>query len=241
VGKGWEPGGAAGEGEDEQGKGHHHDGGERWEDSSVMSVDAFPAVKREGKQDGIRRQHLDLRIRKAVCTIRSDLQTAYAPREASIPDQYTAYSIRHALITALFDMGVTETQVNAFTGHSNNSHTALSNYFHLDSKWVGQALIGPASLKDIPYAAEAVVENDNQENLADEGIENEDQAPEGAPDMALRLPSLSPSSPSYSSPSSSPSFPGTVGDRTEDDRTVTAQISQGLADLFARKKASKKK
>jgi hypothetical protein len=48
---------------------------------------------------------------------------------------YTSYSFRHSLIQALFDAGLTETQVNANTGHSNKSHTAVTWYYHLDKHW----------------------------------------------------------------------------------------------------------
>ena len=82
-------------------------------------------------------------------------------REAGIPAQYTAYSIRHALITALFEMGLNEVQVNAYTGHSNNAHTALTHYFHLDEKWVGHALV-PAEMPVSPEA-EAAIQRDNME------------------------------------------------------------------------------
>jgi site-specific recombinase XerD len=81
----------------------------------------------------------------AICRLLSKLL-----REINIPQKYTAYSIRHALITALFDMGMSEVDVNSFTGHYNNSHTAISNYFHLDSKWVGRVLIGPPPEVEIP-------------------------------------------------------------------------------------------
>jgi integrase len=53
---------------------------------------------------------------------------------------YTSYSFRHALIQALFDAGLTETQVNAYTGHSNKSHTAVTWYYHLDKHWAGEIL-----------------------------------------------------------------------------------------------------
>jgi integrase len=53
---------------------------------------------------------------------------------------YTAYSLRHALIQALFDAGLTETQVNAYTGHSHKSHTAITWYYHLDKNWAGQKI-----------------------------------------------------------------------------------------------------
>jgi hypothetical protein len=60
--------------------------------------------------------------------------------EAKIPACYTTYSIRHALITALFAKGLSEPEVNAYTGHSNNAHPALTHYFHLDEKWAGKDL-----------------------------------------------------------------------------------------------------
>jgi integrase len=49
---------------------------------------------------------------------------------AGVAAEFAAYSIRHALITWLFNHGWSELQVNAYTGHSNNSHTALDHYFH---------------------------------------------------------------------------------------------------------------
>jgi hypothetical protein len=55
---------------------------------------------------------------------------------------FTGYSFRHSLIQALFDAGLDEKQVNAYTGHSNNSHTALNYYFHLDKCWAGQKIQG---------------------------------------------------------------------------------------------------
>jgi hypothetical protein len=59
---------------------------------------------------------------------------------AGIDPQYPAYSIRHALITALIDGDLKEHEVNAYTGHSNNAHTAFTSYFHLNTKWIGRAL-----------------------------------------------------------------------------------------------------
>jgi integrase len=53
---------------------------------------------------------------------------------------YTGYSFRHALIQALFDAGLTETQVNAYTGHSNKSHTAVTWYYHLDKNWASEKI-----------------------------------------------------------------------------------------------------
>ena len=48
---------------------------------------------------------------------------------------YTGYSFRHSMIQKLFDAGLDEKQVNAYTGHSNQSHTALNYYYHLDKQW----------------------------------------------------------------------------------------------------------
>jgi integrase len=59
--------------------------------------------------------------------------------ERGIPEGFTGYSIRHAVITALFGF-MKETEVNAFTGHSNNSHTSLKYYYHLDKNWAGKML-----------------------------------------------------------------------------------------------------
>jgi site-specific recombinase XerD len=60
-------------------------------------------------------------------------------RDAGIPSMYTAYSIRHALITELFNRGLKEEEVNAYAGYSNNAYTALTNCFHLEENWVGRS------------------------------------------------------------------------------------------------------
>jgi hypothetical protein len=60
--------------------------------------------------------------------------------DAGIERKHPAYSIRHALITALFDAGLNESQANAYTGHSHNAHTAATSYFHSTTKWVGHAI-----------------------------------------------------------------------------------------------------
>ena len=94
--------------------------------------------------------------------------------EAGIPSEYTAYSIRHATITALFESGLSEIQVNAFTGHSNNSHTAVTSYYHLDSVWAGLGLAASVGLRPkasvIADAAIKAIEEDNRVNLKDEGF-----------------------------------------------------------------------
>jgi integrase len=64
--------------------------------------------------------------------------------EGRIDRSFPAYSARHALITLLIKLGFTEVEVNAFTGHSNNSHTALNHYFHLDGNWAGRRIVQEA-------------------------------------------------------------------------------------------------
>jgi integrase len=93
-------------------------------------------------------------------------------KEAGIPPIYTAYSIRHALITELFNRGLREQEANAYTGHSNNAHTALTNYFHLEENWVGRKLVGRASETTVSDEAAQVIEQDNQQ-LQDELHEGE--------------------------------------------------------------------
>jgi hypothetical protein len=102
-------------------------------------------------------------------------------KAAGIPLMYTAYSIRHALITALFNMGLKEQEVNAYTGHSNNAHTALTNYFHLDENWVGRSLVGVAAEVQVSDQAAQFIEQDNQQ-LQGELHEGEEANPEGAED-----------------------------------------------------------
>ena len=92
-----------------------------------------------------------------------------------MPSHYTAYSIRHALITALFDMGLTEVQVNAYTGHSNNAHTAVTHYFHLDSRWVGNDLE-----KTVSKEEEEALERDDEEWQEDLHEGEEDRGDGGA-------------------------------------------------------------
>jgi site-specific recombinase XerC len=71
-------------------------------------------------------------------TIRKSLASLLL--EAGIAAEFTANSIRHALISALFAAGWSETQVNAYTGHSPNYHTALKFYNHLDANWLGEEI-----------------------------------------------------------------------------------------------------
>jgi hypothetical protein len=45
---------------------------------------------------------------------------------------FTGYSFRAASMQALFDAGLSEHEVHAYTRHSNRSHTAVAFYYHLD-------------------------------------------------------------------------------------------------------------
>jgi hypothetical protein len=53
---------------------------------------------------------------------------------------FTGYSFRAATIQALFDAGLSEHEINAYTGHSNRSHTAVTFYCHLDRAWAGDMI-----------------------------------------------------------------------------------------------------
>jgi hypothetical protein len=79
-------------------------------------------------------------------------------------EEYTAYSFRHTLITYLVSCELSETEANAFTGHSHNSHTALTHYFHLDQKLVGSN-IASGALQPIPAQAARLICDDNSSEL----------------------------------------------------------------------------
>jgi hypothetical protein len=53
---------------------------------------------------------------------------------------FTGYSFRHSVIQELFDAGLSEKEVNSFTGHSNRAHTAVTFYFRLNKMWAGRKL-----------------------------------------------------------------------------------------------------
>jgi hypothetical protein len=90
--------------------------------------------------------------------------------KAGIDRHFPTYSARHALITFLLRLGFSEVEVNAYTGHSNNSHTALSHYFHLDGNWAGRKIVQEA-LKVVPEKAEEIIERDNRVQREEEGEE----------------------------------------------------------------------
>jgi site-specific recombinase XerD len=80
--------------------------------------------------------------------------------DAGIDCKYPAYSIRHALITALFDAGLNESQLSAYTGRSHNAYAATTGYFHLNSKWVGHAIAVESLSPAAVAGADPVIESD---------------------------------------------------------------------------------
>jgi hypothetical protein len=82
---------------------------------------------------------------------------------------YTGYSFRHSLIQALFDAGLDEKQVNAYTGHSNTAHTVINWYYHLDKQWAGQ------KIRTLSAEAKRAIENDGAEDGDDWGARREHQ------------------------------------------------------------------
>jgi hypothetical protein len=91
-------------------------------------------------------------------------------KDAKIPEVYKPYSIRHAVITALFQADFDEKQVNAFTGHSNNSHTALNYYYHLDRVWAGKTLAKLMKPVTATPLIQAAINRDHEEG----GIEDKE-------------------------------------------------------------------
>jgi site-specific recombinase XerD len=65
-------------------------------------------------------------------------------KEAGIPSHYTAYSIKHAVVTKLFQLGATEEQIGAYGHWAQGSRTAQRwyNIATLDKDWLGTKLVG---------------------------------------------------------------------------------------------------
>jgi hypothetical protein len=63
-------------------------------------------------------------------------------RHKGIDRPYTPYSIKTAVITALFNKGYTKDQVSAFSGHSSNTNTALKHYHDPTNQWLGFQIPG---------------------------------------------------------------------------------------------------
>jgi hypothetical protein len=67
------------------------------------------------------------------------------------------------VITALFQAGFDEKQVYAYTGHSNNTHTALNYYYHLDRAWAGKTLAELGKPIAVPPVIQAAIDRDHEE------------------------------------------------------------------------------
>jgi hypothetical protein len=67
-------------------------------------------------------------------------------RAAGIPTQYTAYSIKHAVVTKLYRMGATDEQVVAYGHWAKGSATPRKwyNIATLEEEWLGTKLLGEA-------------------------------------------------------------------------------------------------
>ena len=89
---------------------------------------------------------------------------------AGIPEEYLPNSVRHAMINDLYGVGLEEKEVNAYTGHSNNHHTTLNFYYHLDKQWVGRKLAGRA---DQPVEISQLSEKVARSILSDEAEEED--------------------------------------------------------------------
>jgi hypothetical protein len=76
---------------------------------------------------------------------------------------FTGYSFRHSMIQALFDAGLDEKQVNAYTGHSNRSHTALNYYYHLNKTWAGEKISATTRIPLSPAAQKIILEEGTDE------------------------------------------------------------------------------
>jgi integrase len=65
-------------------------------------------------------------------------------RAAGIPEHFTAYSVKHAVVTKLFKLGATEEQMNAYGGWAPGSRTARRWYdiATLEEDWLGTKLVG---------------------------------------------------------------------------------------------------
>jgi hypothetical protein len=89
-------------------------------------------------------------------------------RRAGIPAPYTAYSIKKAVITSLFNKGFSKERISSFTGHSNDCNTALKHYHDPTNDWLGHILAGGASM-----TREVEVPDDAAQEL--NGAEEEDE------------------------------------------------------------------
>jgi hypothetical protein len=84
---------------------------------------------------------------------------------------FTGYSFRHSTIQALFDAGLEERQVNAYTGHSNNAHTAVNFYYHLNKMWAAQKIrSAPTDRVQLRDEVLEIIEREKAQVLKDDDL-----------------------------------------------------------------------
>jgi hypothetical protein len=74
---------------------------------------------------------------------------------SGVPNAFGFYSTRHSMINKLYSLGFDEKQVNAYTGHSNNYHTTLNFYYHLDKSWIGGKMASACESALLPVSPTA--------------------------------------------------------------------------------------
>jgi hypothetical protein len=78
---------------------------------------------------------------------------------------FTVHSFRAATVQTLFDAGLSEHEVNAYTGHSNRSHTAVTFYYHLDKAWAGDKIrFAPSDRIPLREEARKAIQADGEEH-----------------------------------------------------------------------------
>ena len=93
------------------------------------------------------------------------------PNKASILPQFPAHTIKHALVTAFFDSGLSDSQVNANAEHSNNAHSAATRNFHLSTRWIGHTIAAESVAPAAVASAGVLVEKDNAKRQAEKMAE----------------------------------------------------------------------
>jgi hypothetical protein len=138
------------------------------DDANLCPYTLYCLLKQEAEKRGVRdslwcsEDGIAFASSSAISRLLRELLT-----EAGMSAEFTAYSFRLALITYLFDAGLTETEVNAFTGHSQNAHTAVTHYFHLNERWIGRKMAA-GTLKVVRRNAALAIQADNEVRQVEE-------------------------------------------------------------------------
>jgi hypothetical protein len=85
---------------------------------------------------------------------------------AGVPKIYTAYTVKHASVTALSRRGATLEQITAMGRWAPGSRTAdmFYNITTLDSEWIGHLLVGNHEVHDVPLPEQALVAEEDPSN-----------------------------------------------------------------------------